>query len=280
MRRRDMGLLGIGMAAAVAPAQAQAPAQGGDGSTFEAIRSRKVLRLGVTPSEPWYAKSAATGEWSGVGVALAKQMAADMDASVEMVETTWGNAPAALQAKQFDVMFVLDPTPPRALAIDFPFAPVLYYALGIMGHEMPPANWAALDKPEATIAVPLGTSMDRELGSRLPHATLTRLRTVDETILHFQSGKSKYLALFHPALIAYRLRIGSGEVAVPRPAVTAVAGAGIRREADKAWRDYLTTVLTFYYENGTTERLYREYLAGKGIDPATVPGITKAALAG
>lgn len=281
MRRRDMGLLGIGMAAAVAPAQAQAQAQGSEGGgTFETIRSRKVLRLGATPSEPWYAKSAATGEWSGVGVALAKQMAADMDATVEVVETSWGNAPAALQARQFDVMFVLDPTPPRAQAIDFPFAPVLYYALGIMGRDKPPATWAELDKPEATIAVPLGTSMDRELSARLPHATLTRLRTVDEAILNFQSGRSRFLALFHPALIAYRLRLGSGEVAVPHPAVTAVAGAGIRREPDKAWRDYLTTVLTFYYENGTTERIYRDYLASKGIDPASVPGITKAALAG
>lgn len=276
MRRRNFGLAGLGMTALAAPALAQSV----DDSTWAGIRARKTVRLGVTPSEPWYAKSPATGAWSGMGVALANQLATDMDATVECVETTWANAPAGLQARQFDVMFVLDPTPPRALAIDFPFAPVLYYALGVMGHDAPPATWAELDHPEATIAVPLGTSMDRELTTRLPHATLTRLRTVDETILHYQSGRSRYLALFHPALVAYRLRIGQGAVAVPRPAVSAIAGAGIRREVDKTWRDYLTTVLTFYYENGTTERLYRDYLTSRGIDPAALPGITKAALAG
>ncbi len=270
-----MGLLGLGMTAIATPALAQSPE-----STWDTIRSRKILRLGATPSEPWYAKSPMTGAWSGMGTALAAQIATDMDVSLEVVETTWANAPAALQARQFDVMFVLDPTPPRALAIDFPFAPVLYYALGIMGRDAPPATWAAYDNPDATIAVPIGTSMDRDLTARLPRANLTRLRTIDETILHYQSGRSRYLALFHPALVAYRLRIGQGAVAVPRPAVSAIAGAGIRREADKTWRDYLTTVLTFYYENGTTERLYRDYLTSRGIDPAAVPGITKAALAG
>ena len=74
------------------------------------------------------------------------------------------------------------------------------------------------------------------------------------------------------------LRIGQGQVVVPKPAVTSVAGAGIRRETDKTWRDYLTSVLTFYYENGTTEDFYRAYLATRGLDPAAIPGITKESL--
>jgi polar amino acid transport system substrate-binding protein len=67
-------------------------------------------------------------------------------------------------------------------------------------------------------------------------------------------------------------------VVVPKPAVTSVAGAGIRREADKTWRDYLTSVLSFYYENNTTEDFYRAYLATRGLDPTTIPGITKESL--
>jgi polar amino acid transport system substrate-binding protein len=210
---------------------------------------------------------------------LGEQIAHDMDAKAEFVETTWANAPAALQAGQFDLMFVLDPTPARAMAIDFPFAPVLYYALGFMTHETSGAQtWAQLDVPDMTIAVPLGTAMDRWLSGHMKQAKITRLGTMDETILHYQSGNSRVLVLYHPALIAYRLRIGQGMVIVPKPAVTSVAGAGIRRETDKTWRDYLTSVLTFYYENGTTEDFYRSYLATRGLDPATIPGITKESL--
>jgi polar amino acid transport system substrate-binding protein len=275
--RRDLRALG---AVALAGATASGPARADDaGSTWEVIRVRKAVRIGVTASEPWYAKDLATGAWTGFGAMLGEQLARDMDAKAEFVETTWANAPAGLQAGQFDLMFVLDPTPARALAIDFPFAPVLYYALGFMTRDTIAAKtWAELDTPDMTIAVPLGTSMERWLGAHLKQARITRLKTIDETILHYQSGHSRALVLYHPALIAYRLKIGQGIVTVPRPAVTSVAGAGIRREADKTWRDYLTSVLTFYYENGTTEDLYRAYLTRRGLDAAAQPGITKESL--
>lgn len=276
--RRDLRALGAALATGAVLAAGTAEAQTGP-STWEAIRARRSVRIGVTPSEPWYAKDLATGAWTGMGALLGAQIAKDLDAKVEYVETTWANAPAALQAGQFDLMFVLDPTPARAMSIDFPFAPVLYYALGFMTRTANPARtWAALDTPETTIAVPLGTAMDRWITGHMKHAQITRLATIDQTILQYQSGKASVLVLYHPALIAYRLKIGQGEVVVPKPAVISVAGAGIRREADKTWRDYLTLVLTFYYENGTIEDLYRSYLTSRGMDGAAVPGITKESL--
>jgi polar amino acid transport system substrate-binding protein len=278
MRRRDVsrylpgGLVALAGAAAASSARAETPTAG----TWETIRTNKTLRLGVTPSEPWYYKDAASGKWSGLGVALAEEIATSLDAKVALVETTWANAPAGLQANQFDVMFVLDPTPQRAQAIDFPFSPVLYYALGIMLQQlMPSPHWSDFDKPDMTIAVPIGTSMDRELTARLPHATLLRMPTIDQAVLQFQSGRAKALCLFHPALASYRARIGKGTIVLPAPIVHAVAGAGVRREQDKTWRDFLTTVLSFYYENGTTDRLYKQFLASRGLDPNSVPGIMK-----
>lgn len=276
--RRTVPMLGL---AALAGALTASPASAeGSTSTWEMIRRTKTLRLGVTPSEPWYTKDLATGSWIGFGVSLAQQIAKDMDGSkVAFVETTWANAPAALEANQFDVMFVLDPTPARALAIDFPFAPVLYYALGYMTKEAShDASWAALDRPDMTIAVPVGTAMDRWITAHLPKASIVRLPTIDQTILYYQSGKARVLVLYDPALLAYRIKMGEGQVVVPKPAVTAVAGAGVRRDADKTWRDYLTTVLTYYYENGTTEQLYRDYLARRGLAPGSVPGISKQSL--
>jgi polar amino acid transport system substrate-binding protein len=275
--RRHFPSLGLAAAATglmAAPASAQ-----GAPSAWEGIRARGSIRLGVTPSEPWYAKDLSSGTWVGFGVSLAEKIAQDIGAKVEFVETSWGNAPAGLQAGQFDTMFVLDPTPARATAIDFPFAPVLYYALGFMSREdLGAKTWSEIDKPGMTIAVPTGTAMERWVSANLHTATVTRLATIDQTILEYQSGRAKVLVLYHPALMAYRIKIGQGHVVVPQPAVTAVAGAGVRREADKTFRDFMTTVLTYYYENGTTESLYKAYIASKGIDPASVPGITKESL--
>ena len=187
--RRTVPMLGL---AALAGALATAPASAaGSASSWETIRRTRTLRLGVTPSEPWYAKDLATGSGSALACRSRSTMAKDMDGSkVAFVETTWANAPAGLQANQFDVMFVLDPTPARALAIDFPFAPVLYYALGYMTKEAShAASWAALDRPDMTIAVPVGTAMDRWITVHLPKASIVRLPTIDQTILYYQSGK-------------------------------------------------------------------------------------------
>jgi polar amino acid transport system substrate-binding protein len=276
LKRRELRSLGMLAAAVAVPGSALAQTAG---SAWEAIGSRKVLRVGVQQAEPWYAKDLATGTWTGVGALLGEQIASDMGCTASFVETTFGNAPAALQADQFDIMFVLDPTPARALAIDFPFAPMLYYALAYITKDaLGPKSWAELDTLETSIAVPIGTSMDRWLTAHMKKAVVTRLKTNDEAILHYQSGHSKLLVLYHPALIAFRLRSGQGTVIVPKPAVTSVAGAGIRREADKTWRDYLTAVMTFYYENGTIEDIYRTYLVKRGMDPAMIPGITKESL--
>ncbi len=282
--RRGLRALGVaaaaGWAARAWPAAAQAPAAPAAGaSTWEAMRARGTVRVGVTPSEPWFSRDLATGGWTGVGALLGRRLAEDMALRPDYVETTWANAPAGLQANQFDIMFVLDPTPARALAIDFPFAPVLYYALGFMAHDgLQASRWSDLDRPDVTIAVPQGTAMDRWVSANLTKASVTRLATVDQAILHFQSGHARVLVLYHPALVAYRLKVGSGTVVVPRPVVSAVAGAGVRREADKTWRDYLSSVLGYYYENGTTEGIYRAYLAGRGLGGGDAPGITRDAL--
>lgn len=271
-------LRSLGLAAAGGLIATRASAQDG-GSSWGGINARGAIRLGVTPSEPWYAKDLATGAWHGFGVSLAERIGHDIGRKVEFVETTWATAPAGLQAGQFDVMFVLDPTPARATSIDFPFAPVLYYALGYMSREdFGRKTWHELDTPDMTIAVPTGTAMERWISANMHKAKITRLATIDQTILEYQSGRARLLVLYHPALLAYRIRIGTGHVVVPQPAVTAVAGAGVRREPDKTWRDFMTTVLTYYYENGTTAALYRAYIASKGIDPASVPGITKESL--
>jgi polar amino acid transport system substrate-binding protein len=79
-------------------------------STWDQIKQHGELRIGVTPGEPWFYKDPASGAWSGIGYAMGQQVAKDLGVKLVPVETTWGNAVAAIQANQIDVMFVLDPT--------------------------------------------------------------------------------------------------------------------------------------------------------------------------
>ena len=123
-------------------ALAQQPA-----STWQQIKQRGELRIGVTPGEPWYFKDPATGEWSGIGYRMGQQIAKDLGVKLAPVETTWGNAVAAIQANQIDVMFVLDATDERKKAIDFPDAPFFWYAQGVLLRDgLQAGTWADLDR--------------------------------------------------------------------------------------------------------------------------------------
>ena len=84
-------------------------------STWDAIKERGTLRMGVTQAPPWYSKNPATGEWdSGLIVTIGQNMAETLKVKLDTVEVTWATAIAALQANKIDFMF-LDATPSRAM---------------------------------------------------------------------------------------------------------------------------------------------------------------------
>ena len=245
-------------------------------STWQQIKQRGELRIGVTPGEPWYFKDPATGQWSGIGYRMGQQVAKDLGVKLVPVETTWGNAVAAIQANQIDVMFVLDGTEERKKAVDFPDAPFFWYAEGVLVRDgLQAKTWADLDRESVKIAVTLGTAPDRDLTNRLTKAKIERFQNMDEAIAAFYSGRVDGAAFYHPALVMQQARVKKGQVVIPQPVVALATSAGIRREDDKTFRDFLDKEFDKYYKSGETQKFYEEFLAFRNIDPKKAPPIIK-----
>lgn len=254
----------------VAPAIAQ-----GTG-TLDEVKRRGALRVGVTQAPPWYSKDPRTGEWSsGVGVSLGKAMAAALGVRFEPVEVTWGTAIAALQANRIDIMYVLDATPERAQAVDFPTSPLLYYSLAVLAKDdLAVRNWEDLNKPEVRIAVPQATSMDRFLTTNVAKATIQRFPGNTEAIAAFQSGRVEAVCLFHPPLIAARQRLGAGKIVVPQPTQSNASSAAVRK-GDAAFVAWVDQQIAGYYRSRQIQAWYEEFLTGFGLDPKAAPPIIK-----
>lgn len=254
----------------VAPA-----ARSQENSTWEDVRERGSLRLGVvTGATPWFDKNAQTGEWSGVGYQVGKAAAEALDVSLETVEVTWGGAVAALQSGKIDMMPLLDPTPSRAVAVDFVTYPLLFNPLGVLVRDdMKADSWDDLNRPEVRLSVPQGTSMDEFLTNNAPNATLLRLPGNPETVAAFQSGRADGAVLFLPPLMRFQQKLGSGKVVRPNPPRSNPSSIAVRREADKTWRDFLSTAVLFWHESGKVQGWYEEYLRGAGTDPSKMPPI-------
>jgi len=276
--RRDMlraGALGAGAAGLLATRDALAQAAPA-ASTWSQIKDRGELRIGVAISDPWFSKDQRSGELGGIGWAAGTAIAKELNVKPVAVETTWGNAVAGLQANQFDVMFVLDATPQRALAADFPVQPFFFYAQGVLVRDgLEIKRWAELDKPEIRIGVTLGSSPDRDLSARLGTAKIERFPTNDETTAAFQAGRVDAISFFHPALVMQQRRVRKGKVLLPEPFRSSTTSAGVRREADKTWRDWLGLTLDYFYVTGQTQVFYEAFLKSRDIDPATAPALMR-----
>ena len=277
-KRAAVWAAGIAAAITLSTVPVTAQAQ----STWDQIQETGKLRMGVLQAPPWWSKNPATGTWdSGLGVTLGKNMAEVLGVEIEFVEVTWGTAVAALQSNKIDLMPVLDPKPDRAMTIDFPSNPLLYISLAVLADEDLAANtWADMNKEGVRIAVPQGSSMDSFITETLPLADIQRFPDNGASIAAFQSGRVDAVSLFHPPLLAARQKLGRGQLVIPTPAFSSPTSVGVRKEADKSFRDWVDTSIFYWYETGQTQKWYADFLTEFGLDPKASPVIQRELLFG
>jgi polar amino acid transport system substrate-binding protein len=260
-------------ASAVLASEARAQAQAAD-STMDRIKSSKVLRIAALPGEaPYFNKDIATGDWSGMCIDMAKDMAKIFDGKVEYIESTYGNSVLDLQANKIDLAFSLNPTPLRALVIDFTH-PFYMHGFGMVGRKgFKATNWADLDKPEVRIAFDIGSVHEISARRFASHATLIALKSRDDCILAVQSGRADCVILaVNLGLTAVKKNPQLGEFQMlHQPRIQLPTCMGVRKEANKDWRDFLNAWVD--YNRGIQQ--IREWLYGglaiNGVKPEDIP---------
>lgn len=274
--RRDLaGLIGAGAVAAGALTLASngAGAQAAGKNTFDRIIANKKLRLGaVTSSAPWFIKDQASGKWSGHFYTIGSALAADMEVELELVETTWGNAVLDLQADKIDVMFGLNPTPKRAMAVDFS-NPVYDSALVVIAKPgFEPKNWADMNKPEVKISVDVGSAHDQIATRLCPKAQISRFKTINEAMLALRSGRVDAQCIFWMGGVrAVKADPSLGKVVVPQPFFGSTSNAAFRRETDKTWRDFVNTWIGYARGLGLVREAVVGSLEQVGVTPDDIP---------
>jgi polar amino acid transport system substrate-binding protein len=178
-----------------------------------------------------------------------------------------------LQANKIDLAFSLNPTPKRALVIDFTHAFYLH-GFGMVGKKgFHASTWVELNKPEVTIAVDIGSVHEIAARRFAPQATIIGLKARDDCILAVQSGRADCVILaVNLGLTAVKKNPALGEFQMlHQPRVQLPTCMGIRMEGDKRWRDFLDAWVD--YNRGIQQ--IREWLyaglAINGVKPEDVP---------
>ena len=232
--------------------QALAQTAGEPLSTWDRIASTKVLRVGaVAGAPPNYQKNLVTGEWGGIMVDLAKDLAAKLNVRLEITETTWGNSVLDLQTNKLDIFFGLNPTPQRREVIDFT-EPLYQNAFSLLAKKgFNPKTWDDLNKPEVTIAVDVGSSYDNLVTALYDKAKILRFEKSNDATLAVQTGRADVQPLvitLSAGMVKKNPNLGT--LIVPEPIKGTSTNAGLRMETDQRWKTYVDSWIAELRQSG------------------------------
>lgn len=254
-RRFTMNVLALSAACFSGTALAQGNSDAT--STWERIAATKTIRIGAVPgAPPNYQKDPVTGEWSGIMIDLAKNLASKMNVRLEILETTWGNSVLDLQTNKIDIFFGLNPTPQRAEVINFsdPLYQNAYSLIAKKGFN--PKTWDELNKPEVTIAVDVGSSYDNLVTAMYDKAKILRFEKSNDATLAVQTGRADV----QPLVVTVSTGIvkknpNIGHLVVPEPVKASSSNAGFRKETSKQWVNYVNGWIAETRKAGTVNTI-------------------------
>ena len=242
-------------------------------STYDKIKRTKKLRIGaIAGGEPYYHKDLISGKWTGFCVDMATDLASQFEAELEIVESTWGNAVLDLEANKIDIMFGVNPTPKRAFVIDFckPLFTNAFTILAKKGFE--PKSWAELNDPKVKIAVDIGSSHDAIARRLCPKAEIVGFKTADEATLALQTGRVDcQILVVILSLTVLKKNPGVGQLIVPQPLMGTTTNPGVRKEADKSFRDYVDVWVEYNRSIGQIREWVSKNLELVGVQTSDIP---------
>jgi polar amino acid transport system substrate-binding protein len=266
--------LAIGGGAALASALVSpASAQAAD-NTLDRVRANKVLRIAVLPGElPYFNKDLATGTWSGFAIEMANDIAKLLDVKLEYTESTYGNSILDLQSNKIDLGFALNPTPQRALVVDFTGSVFQHPFGAILKKGLEARTWADINKPEVNIAVDVGSANEAVARRFAPNATIKSLKSRDEVMLEMSSGRVDCVVnalILGLTAIAKNPNLGTYKI-LQTPSVAIPSSMAVRREPDKRWRDFLSVWVDYNRGIGQMREWFIKGLSLSGVRPEDVP---------
>ncbi len=261
---------GRDVVAAMAPLLPAAPvstpaADDGDPSVFARIRQRGAVRVGLIDGRPPFSWVNEAGQWRGLDVEMANQLARDLQVGLEVRSLKGPDLEASLAPGGCDiVMGGLVATPLRATRMSFS-NPYIEETLAFLVPDHLREEYATWDairmRQRVTVGVPDLRYFRAVVEARLPEA---RFQTLDETRdvfaepLPFESvvlpaERASVITLLHPEY----------SVVVPAPDPIKFPVAYALASGDQRWVSFVNTWLETKRRDGTLSTLADHWIYGK-----------------
>lgn len=236
------------------------------------LRTRKLRVGGPVSEEPYFYKNPGTGQWSGILVAMAGDLAAALGVELAIVETNWADMVTDLHTSKIDLAYGPSPTAQRAMFADFS-TPLFHDTFAILARKgFAPKSWAELNVAGSLVGVDTGSAREEAVRRFAGNAAITGFKTREEALLAVQSGRVDcFVATVLFALAALKKNPQIGEIVVPTPPLRAAVCPAVPYDDDRRFRGVIDAWSEDNRGIGQIRNWIMAGLAKLGIEPSDLP---------
>jgi ABC-type amino acid transport substrate-binding protein len=218
------------------------------GADAQTVQSRlneitKSKKLRVCQFPLYYSisfRNPKTGQIEGIDADLSKELAKELDASLEIVESSFGTFIADLQANKCEIgMFGVGASLRRAQAVEFskPYLITSIYAVTRKGSAV--KSWSDVDKKGIRAAVSLGSYIEPFMKSYLKNAELISVAPPNTREAELVAGRVDVIITDYPTAVKVTDEFDWAQTIVPDEKLAVTPYAYVVPQGDQIWLNYI-----------------------------------------
>ena len=269
---RSISSLAIAGAAALGLALANLPnaavAQQTQSRLFDITKSKK-LRVCMYPL--YYAisfRDPKTNELQGLDIDLAKELAKELGAELQFVESGFGTFIADLQGNKCEIgMFALGATLKRAQAVEFskPYMLASIYAVAKKDGRI--KTWSDLDKPGVKVAVLLGSYIENVIKQTFKNASVVSIAPPATREAELSAGRADAIMVDYPTVLRAKEEFDWAVSLSPPEKLGATSVAYAIQPGDQIWLNYVNLFIDTIKLDGRLSAVAKKYRLEDSIAP-------------
>jgi len=217
-----------------------ADAQQQQSRLFEVTKSKK-LRVCQFPL--YYSisfRNPKTGQIEGIDADLAKELAKELDASLEIVESGFGTFIADLQANKCEIgMFGVGASLKRAQAVEFSKPYLVTNVYAVTRKDGAIKTWADVDKKGIRAAVSLGSYIEPFMKSYLKNAEVVSVAPPNTREGELVAGRVDIIMTDYPTAIKVTDEFDWAKTIEPTEKLAVTPYAYVVPQGDQIWLNFI-----------------------------------------
>jgi ABC-type amino acid transport substrate-binding protein len=209
-----------------------------------------------------------TGEIEGIDADLAKELAKELDAQLEIVESGFGTFIADLQANKCEIgMFGVGATLKRAQAVEFskPYLVTNIYA--VMRKDGKIKTWDDIDQKGIKAAVSLGSYIEVFMKTYLKNAELISIATPNTREAELVAQRVDVIMTDFPTAIKVTDEFDWAGYLLPKEKLAVTPYAYVVPPGDQIWLNYINLFVDTIKMDGRLMQIAKKHK----LDPIVAP---------